>query len=104
MGDFMRQAQKQARDMQHKMAQIEASLAERVVEGTAGGGMVTALVNGKQEIVAVKIKPEVVDPEDVEMLEDLVTAACSAGLKLAGEMREKEMDKATGGMKLPGMF
>jgi len=107
MGDmqgFMREAQKQARDMQQKMAQIEQSLRERIVEGTAGGGMVKVLVNGQQEVVSVKISKEVVNPEDVEMLEDLVTAACAQGLKKSREMKDQEMQKVAGGFKLPGLF
>ena len=104
MQGFMREAQKQARDMQRRMEQIEQSLKERIVEGTAGGGMVKALVNGRQEIVAVKISREVVNPDDVEMLEDLVTAACAQGLKQSREMRDQEMQKVAGGLKLPGLF
>jgi len=104
MSGFLRNAQKQAREMQRKMEQIEAGLGERVVEGTAGGGMVTAFVNGRQEVVAVKISPEVVDPEDVEMLEDLIVAACSQGLKKSRELREAEMKRLAGGLKIPGLF
>ncbi len=103
MGGFMREAQKQVRDMQKRMADMENQLAERVVEGAAGGGMVKALVNGKQEVLSVKISPEVVDPEDIEMLEDLVTAACNQAIKKAGDMRDEEMKKITGGMGIPGM-
>ena len=104
MGDFMRQAQKQAREMQRKMADIESSLRERIVEGTAGGGMVKALVNGRQDIVAVKIAPEVVDPDDIDMLEDLIVAACAQGLKKSRDMREQEMQGLTGGLSIPGLF
>ncbi|MFW5798037.1 MAG: YbaB/EbfC family nucleoid-associated protein [Planctomycetota bacterium] len=100
MGGLMKQAQK----MQQEMARIQDDLAERIVEGSAGGGMVKAMVNGKQELVAIKIDPETVDPEDVEMLEDLVTAAVSAGMKKAKELAEKEMSKVTGGLNLPGLF
>jgi hypothetical protein len=104
MSGFMREAQKQAREIQRKMEEVEAGLRERIVEGTAGGGMVKALVNGQQEIVAVKISREVVNPDDVEMLEDLVVAACSQGLKKSRELREQELQKLTGGLKLPGLF
>ena len=104
MNDFLRQAQKQALDMQKKMSQVQQDLAQRIVEGAAGGGMVTALVNGQREVVAIKISKEVVDPNDVEMLEDLVTAAVSAGLKKAEAMHNEEMSKLTGGMKIPGLF
>jgi len=104
LGGFLRNAQKQAREMQRKMEQIETRLAERIVEGSAGGGMVKALVNGRQEIVAVKIAPEVVDPADVEMLEDLIVAACSQGLKKSREVREEEMKRLAGGLRIPGLF
>lgn len=103
MGGFMREAQKQVRDMQRKMAEMEEKMAERVVEGTAGGGMVKALANGNQEILSVKISKEVVDPEDIEMLEDLITAACNQAIKKAAEMRDEETKKITGGMGIPGM-
>ena len=104
MSNLMRDAQKHAREAQRKMEELDASLKERVVEGTAGGGMVKAYVNGQQEIVAIKISREVVDPNDVEMLEDLVTAACAQGLKKAREMRQQEMDKLSLGFKLPGVL
>lgn len=100
MGDLVRQAQK----MQSKMADIQNSLKERIVEGTAGGGMVRVLVNGQQEVMAVKIDPEVVDPEDVAMLEDLILAAARQGLEKAKELANTEMSKVTGGMALPGLF
>ncbi len=98
----MRDAQKQAAEMQKNMARVQSDLAERIVEGTSGGGMVKAFVNGNRELVAVKITPEVVDPDEVEMLEDLVTAAVTAGMKKAGELHEQEMNKLTGGLNLPG--
>lgn len=104
MGDFLRDAQKHALEMQRKMERLEADLSERIVEGVAGGGMVTALVNGQQQIVSIKIAREVVNPDDVEMLEDLVLAACSAGLKKSRELREEEMKRIAGGMRLPGLF
>ena len=100
MGDLVRQAQK----MQHRLAEVQQGLKERVVEGTAGGNMVRVLVNGQQEIVAVKIDPSVVDPDDVAMLEDLVLAATRQGLKKAHDMAQDEMGKVTGGVNLPGMF
>jgi len=100
MGDLVRQAQK----MQHKMAEVQQGLKERVVEGTAGGGMVSVLVNGAQEVVAVKIDPQVVDPDDVAMLEDLILAAARQGLKKAHELAQEEMGKVTGGISLPGLM
>lgn len=99
MGGLFRQAQKMQKDMER----IKAELAERVVEGTAGGDMVKAHVNGASEVVGIKINPEAIDPDDVEMLEDLVTAAVNAGLKKSKEMVDKEMGKVTGGLNLPGM-
>jgi len=100
MGDLVRQAQK----MQHKMAEVQQSLKDRIVEGTAGGGMVTILVNGQQEIVAVKIDPQVVDPDDPSMLEDLILAAARQAIKKSRDMAQEEMGKVTGGVGLPGMF
>ena len=100
MGDLVRQAQR----MQSKMAEVQASLKERVVEGTAGGGMVTVLVNGQQEPVAVKIDPEVIDPDDPALLEDLILAAARQALQKAKELANEEMSKVTGGMNMPGMF
>jgi len=100
MGDLVRQAQK----MQGKMSEIQSSLKERIVEGASGGGMVKVLVNGQQEIMAVKLNPEVVDPDDVAMLEDLILAAARQGLEKAKELANSEMAKVTGGMNMPGLF
>ena len=99
MGKMMKQAQK----MQAQMAKMQEELAARTVEATAGGGMVKVVVTGKQEIKEIKINPEAVDPEDVEMLEDLVLAAVNEGLKESQEMASKEMSKITGGLNIPGM-
>ncbi len=104
MGGMMREAQKQAQTMQKKLAQLDIGLKERIVEGSAGGGMVTAIVNGKRELLAVKISPEVVDADDVGMLEDLVTAAVSQGMKKAEDLYQEEISKITGGLQLPGLF
>jgi DNA-binding YbaB/EbfC family protein len=100
MNELLRQAQK----MQSQMAEVQESLKDRIVDGTAGGGMVRVLVNGKQEVVAVKIDPQVIDPDDPSMLEDLVLAAMRQGLQKAKEMAQAEMSKATGGLNLPGLF
>jgi len=100
LGDIMRQAQKMKRDMMR----IQEELAERVVTGTAGGGMVTALVNGSQELMKLEIKPEVVDPDDLDMLSDLICAAVNDGVKKAKALAEKEIQKATGGMLPPGIL
>lgn len=95
---------KQVQQMQTNMQKLQDELAERTVEATAGGGMVMVVVTGKQELKSITIKPEAVDPDDVEMLQDLVLAAVNEGLRRAGEMASAEMAKITGGMKLPGMF
>lgn len=100
LGQMMKQAQK----MQAKIMKIQEEMAERSVESSAGGGMVTVTANGKQEILSIRIEPEVVDPEDVEMLQDLVAAAVNEALKKAQEMVAEEMAKVTGGMQLPGLM
>jgi len=104
MGNMFRQMQKQAQGMQKRLADLQEDLKQRVYEGSAGGGMVTVHVNGQRELLAVKISPEVVDPDDVEMLEDLIAAAVSQGLKKAEEAYAEEMAKVTGGVPIPGLF
>ena len=94
---------KQAQEMQRRMHDTQRSLGERVLEGSAGGGVVKAYVNGNQELQAIKIQKAAVDPDDVDTLEDLVTAAVKQALSAAKDLREKEMAKVTGGMNLPGM-
>ena len=89
--------------MQKRMLEIREELANRTVEATVGGGMVTAVVNGQQEVVSLHITPEVVDPEDTEMLEDLVVAAVNEALQQSQEMMSAEMSKLTGGIKIPGL-
>lgn len=98
-GDMMRQVQKMQEDMQNAQAEVEAS----AFEAAAGGGAVTAKVNGKKELLEVKIKPEVVDPDDVEMLEDLLVAAVNEAIKQADAAMESKMGAVTGGLNLPGM-
>ncbi len=100
MGDIMKQAQQ----MQKKMLQVQEELAHRTVEATVGGGMVTVTVNGKNEVLQVKVEPQVVDPDDVEMLEDLIVAGVNEALRKAQEMASDEMGKLTGGLKIPGLF
>lgn len=100
LGNIMKQAQQ----MQAKIARVQKELETREVEASAGGGMVTARVNGKQQLLDLKIEKAVVDPEDVDMLQDLVLAAVNEGLKKSQEMVQQEMSKITGGMSLPGMF
>jgi len=100
LGNIMKQAQQ----MQAKIARVQQELESKEIEATAGGGMVTARVNGKQELLSLKIEKAVVDPEDVEMLQDLVLAAVNAAIKQSQELIKQEMSKATGGMNIPGMF
>jgi DNA-binding YbaB/EbfC family protein len=95
---------KQAMDLQKQMGKVQDQLKEMVVEGTSGGGMVKAFANGQQEVVGIKIDPEVVNKDDVAMLEDLVAAAVSQALKKAKDLQQAEMAKLTGGLALPGMF
>lgn len=104
-GDMSRML-KQAQKLQAEMAKLKDSLAEKTVEASAGGGMVTVIVTGAQELKAVSINPEVVEAEDVEMLQDLIVAAVNEGLRKAQEMVTEEMGKLTGGLglKLPDFF
>ena len=99
MGNMMRQAQK----LQSQIFKLQEELADRTVETTVGGGMVKAVANGKQELLSIKIEPEVVDPNDVQMLEDLIMAAVNDALKKAQEMVSEEMAKLTGGFNIPGI-
>ncbi len=94
---------KQAQGMQKRMQEVEEDLAQRVLEGSSGGGIVKAFVNGAQEIQAVQIGKDAVDPDDVETLEDLVTTAVRQAMHAAKELRQREMGKVTGGMNLPGL-
>jgi hypothetical protein len=95
---------KQAQQMQKKMMQLQEELATKTVESTAGGGMIAVVVNGKHELVSIKIDKEVVNPEDIEMLQDLIVAAVNEGVRKAQEMASAEMSKITGGLNVPGMF
>ena len=95
---------KQAQKMQAQVTQMQAELADRRVEATAGGGMVTAIVNGRQELVGLKFEREVVDGDDLEMLEDLILAAVNEAMSRAGELAAEEMRKITGGLSLPGLL
>lgn len=95
---------KQAQKMQDDMAALQDDLEQREYTASAGGSMVEATVNGKHEVKSVKINPDVVDPDDVEMLEDLVAAAVNEAIRAAAAESETEMSKITGGMNIPGMF
>jgi DNA-binding YbaB/EbfC family protein len=98
------QMMKQAQKLQAKMMEMQAELGNRTVSAQAGGGMVEAVVNGRQELVSLKIDPEVVAPDDVDMLQDLILAAVNEALNRSREMMAQEMSKLTGGMQIPGLF
>lgn len=94
---------KQAQQLQSKMAKLQEELESRTLEASAGGGMVTVVVNGRQEVLSIKIDPEVIDPEEVEMLQDLVLAAVNDGLARAKDMVNQEMGNLTKGLNLPNI-
>jgi len=100
----MQNMMKQMQKMQKKMQEAQEELGTQKIEGTAGGGMVTVTITGHKEITDVKINPEAVDPDDVEMLQDLVLAAVNDALKKVDEMTNDTMGQFTKGMNLPGMF
>ena len=100
MGDILRQA----RMMQSKMAEIQEELGKKTVEGSSGGGMVRVVCTGKQEIRSIAIEKNVVDPNEVDMLQDLVTAAVNNALRLSRELGERELASLAGGLKIPGLF
>jgi len=102
MGGNMNNMMKQVQKMQKEMAKLQEEIEQRTVEASAGGGVVTVVASGKKEIMSITIKPEAVDPDDVEMLQDLVTAAVNEALRKVDEMLSKEMSKLTGGLNLPG--
>ncbi len=99
MGQLLKQAQK----FQAQMSKLQEELGDQTVEATSGGGMVTVVVNGKQELLSIHIEPEVVDPEDIEMLQDLIMAAINDAMNRAKEMMNEGMGKLTKGMNIPGM-
>ena len=99
MNNMMRQMQK----IQRKMEETQEKVNETEMEANSGGGAVTVKINGKREILSVKIDPEIVDPEDVEMLEDLVMVAVNDAIKQAGQLQENEMGRITGGLNIPGL-
>ena len=100
MGNMMKQAQK----LQTKMMKLQEELSSRTIEASSGGGMVKVVANGKQQVVSIDIEKEVVDPEDVEMLQDLILAAVNDALAKSQEMVSSEMGKLTGGMNIPGLM
>jgi hypothetical protein len=99
----MQQMMKQVKKMQEQMEKAQQELAGKTVEGTAGG-VVTVTANGQKKILSIAIKPEAVDPEDVEMLQDLVLTAVNDALAKAEELANKDMGRLTGGMNIPGLF
>lgn len=99
MGGMMKQVQK----MQKKMMELQGELEQERVKGSAGGGMITVVANGRQDILEIKIQPDVVNPDDVEMLEDLILAAIHQAQQKAQEMMDKEMGQITGGVQIPGL-
>ena len=94
---------KQAQQLQSKMMKLQEELADRTVDSSSGGGMVKVTANGRQQIISIQIEKEVVDPDDVEMLQDLVLAAINDALAKAQEMVSSEMGKLTGGLNIPGL-
>ncbi|REK71701.1 YbaB/EbfC family nucleoid-associated protein [Paenibacillus paeoniae] len=100
----MNQMMKQVKKMQEQMLKAQEQLETKSVEGTAGGGVVTVAVNGHKKLLNIIIKPEAVDPDDVEMLQDLVMTAVNDALTKADELANQDMGKFTGGMKIPGLF
>ena len=99
MGNMMKQAQQ----LQSKMMKLQEELADKTVESSSGGGMVKVTANGRQQILSIQVEKEVVDPDDVEMLQDLVLAAVNDALAKAQEMVSSEMGKLTGGLNIPGL-
>ena len=95
---------KQAQQLQSKMMKLQEELAEKTVESSSGGGMVKVTANGRQQILSIQIEKEVVDPDDVEMLQDLILAAVNDALAKAQEMVSSEMSKLTGGLNIPGLM
>ena len=98
-GNMMKEAQR----LQQQMAALQEEVAKKKVDATAGGGMVTVEANGKQELLSIKIDPEVINKDDAQMLEDLVLAACNEALRKSRELVQQELGKLTGGLKIPGL-
>ena len=102
-GMNMQQMMKQARKMQEQMVAMQAQLATKTVEASAGGGMVKVSVNGNMQLESVTIDPDALDPEDVEMLQDMIVAAANEAIRGMGDIANREMGAITGGMNIPGM-
>ncbi len=95
---------KQAQRIQAQLARIQEEMAQKTIEASSGGGMVSIVVNGKQEVISIKIEREVVNPDDIDMLQDLILAAMNEGIRKSQEMVSEEMRKLTGGLNIPGLF
>ena len=95
---------KQAQEMHGKISQLQEEMANKTVEASAGGGMVTVVINGKQQVLSIRIDPEVVNREDVDMLQDLICAAVNEAIRKSQEMMTEEMKKITGGLSIPGLL
>lgn len=104
MGGNMQGMLRQAQKMQEEMLKAQEELAEKTCEASVGGGAVSVVVSGKKELMSVKISPEAVDPEDVEMLEDLIVSAVNEALRKVDDMTQSSMSRVTGGMNIPGLF
>ena len=100
MNNILKQAQK----MQENMQKMQEELESKEIEASVGGGAVTVKVNGKKEVLDISIKPEVVDPDDIEMLQDLLLSAVNEALRIVDDMQQSQMGKVTGGMNIPGLF
>lgn len=100
----MKNMMKQAQQLQNKMAKMQEEMSKKTIEASAGGGMIKVVANGKQEVLSIHIEKEVVDPEDVEMLQDLILAAVNEALTQSQKMVSDEMSKLTGGMNIPGLM
>ena len=99
IGNMMKEAQR----LQQQMMELQEEVGKKKVDATAGGGMVTVEANGKQELLSIKIDPEVINKDDAQMLEDLVLAACNEALRKSRELVQQELGKLTGGLKIPGL-
>ena len=95
---------KQAQRIQAQLAKVQEEMAQKTIEASSGGGMVSVVVNGRQEVISINIEREVVNPEDIDMLQDLVLAAVNEGIRKSQEMVTEEMKKLTGGLSIPGLF
>ena len=104
MGGNMNNMIRQAQKMQEEMLKAQEELGEKTVDASVGGGVVTVVANGKKELVSIEIKPEAVDPDDVEMLQDLIVSAVNEAMRKADDMANASMSKITGGMNIPGLF